>query len=231
MRENMIRSVLYIICGILSAAAFLFTWHHMPASWLFDTNDSCPHPLAQKPMRFSRNFTVVLFFIALALLLSEKATEISVFWSLSLFWFLTQAALADACYRLIPDQWSLAVAILGVLRLFWPRFLPTSPQAALAAQLMPLCFCAVLTLFFYALPRRFRGDPLMGLGDIKLLFALAVALPPELFIASLIRSSLLGGAAAAILLLSRRAERGVPFGTVLAFAVGWAVLLPQGLLL
>lgn len=232
----MLPVIFYILRGALAAAAFLSAWRRLPASWLFDTDDASPHPLSEQALSFPLNLAAFFFFITSSLLLSENVAQIHGFWLLGLLWLLAQISLADACYRLIPDQWSLGLTALGILKLLWLSFSHAlskpgngAPVASFFAmtleyafsQLNCLFICAFLFLFFYALPRRLWKRPFMGLGDIKLLFALAVALPSSLFFSSLLHSFLLGGAFAVILLVFRQAERGVPFGTALALCVGW----------
>ncbi len=236
----MTHSIAYILpglYGICFTAVFFFTWQRMPASWLFDTADTAPHPLARQSTPFSWIFPVFLVFFALSLTFSKKVAQIDVFWLLSLFWFLAQTALADLCYRLIPDQWSLGIAALGALRLadsvwnanFGADAAAGSVSAAFASTFWPLlpslCFCASVWLLLYAFPELLNRSPLLGLGDIKLLLALSLALPKNLFFCSLIYAALLGGVAGIVLLLNHREKRGVPFGSVLALGVACAVLL------
>lgn len=236
----MVHSIAYILSGLYGicfTAVFFLVWRHMPASWLFDTTDAAPHPLAQRSTYFPWIFPVFLVFFALSLMFSKKVAQIGVFWLLSLFWFLAQTAMADLCYRLIPDQWSLGIAALGALRLagsvwnanFGADAAAGSVNAALADIFWPLlpslCFCASVWLLLCAFPGLLNRSPLMGLGDIKLLFSLSLALPKSLFFCSLIYAALLGGCAGIVLLLNHRADQGVPFGTVLALGVACAILL------
>ena len=232
----MLSFITSILCGSFAAAAFLLVWRRLPASWLFDTADTSPHPLARDHSPFPWGFAALLFLVTLFLHFHEKTAQNGVLgafarsWLLALFWLLAQAALADLLYRLIPDQWSFAMFGLGLLRLGYvtwvqrpatPLSLWTAVAAACLPQWLPALFCTVTALLLHVLPRRLTGRPALGLGDVKLFFALAVALKPALFFPSMIRAALLGGVAALAMMITKRRERGVPSGTVLALAVLW----------
>ena len=225
-----------IFCGSCAAITFLLIWRRLPASWLFDTADTSPHPLARDTSLFSWGFSALLFLVTLFLDFHEKTAHIGILgaftrsWIVVLLWLLAQIALADLLYRLIPDQWSLAIFCLGLLRLCyltWTRWttaplsLGTAVISASFPQWPPLLFCAFTAFLLHVLPRRLIGRPALGLGDVKLFFALAVALKPALFFPSMIRAALLGGVSALFMMATKRSDRGVPYGAVLALAVLW----------
>lgn len=232
----MLSFITSIFCGSFAAATFLLIWRRLPASWLFDTTDTSPHPLARDTSLFSRGFGSLLFLVTLFLHFHEKTAYTGVLgvlarsWILVLLWLLAQIALADLFYRLIPDQWSLAIFCLGLLRLCyltWMHWiaaslsLGTAVTAACLPQWLPLLFCALTAFLLYVFPRRLLDRPALGLGDVKLFFVLAVALKPALFFPSMIRAALLGGVSALFMMATKRSDRGVPYGTVLALAVLW----------
>ncbi|MBO5666599.1 MAG: prepilin peptidase [Firmicutes bacterium] len=210
--------MVFLLCNIFSlwsAITFLYVWKVMPVSWLFDCSGlspeetASPHPKASTLAFLPHGFLLFFLFLALALTLSEKVALIGVFWGFSLFWFLTQIALSDLYYRSIPDQWSFGIAILGLFRL--------------SAEISSLLLCIVIALLLHCLPKHLLGFPALGLGDVKLFFALAIALTGREFLTLMTSAALLGGAVAAGMILYRHfvpasSDRGVPYGTVVAVA-------------
>ena len=64
-----------IFCGSCAAITFLLIWRRLPASWLFDTTDTSPHPLARDTSLFSRGFGSLLFLVTLFLHFHEKTAK------------------------------------------------------------------------------------------------------------------------------------------------------------
>lgn len=202
---------------------FLWMWRILPARWLFDIPSLppeeavTPHPKSRVIHSFPHGFLLFLLFSTATIILSRKVALIGVFWGLSLFWFLLQIAFSDFYYRLIPDQWSIGIMVLGVLR----SMLSTSPMKV---HLLSLILCVVITILLYTFPKILSGYPAIGLGDIKLFFSLSIALTWPEFLTIMISAALLGGAIAAGMLLHHHligssVERGIPYGSVIAGAV------------
>jgi leader peptidase (prepilin peptidase)/N-methyltransferase len=126
------------------------------------------------------------------------------------------AATADVASRRLPDLASLAAAILGL-----GLALHRGSAAALAGLVAAALTAATLLLLRRGFAAR-RGDPALGLGDVKLAAALALwlgaATPWAVALAGLL------GLAQIRLMKSPEdaATSGIAFGPVLA-ASGWAV--------
>jgi len=125
---------------------------------------------------------------------------------------LIAAAAADAASRRLPDLASAAVAVLGL-----GLALLRGPAALLAGLAGALLTGAILLLLRRGFAAR-RGDPGLGLGDVKLTAALALWLgattPWALALAGL--------AGLAQVRLAKPADGRIAFGPLLA-ASGWAV--------
>lgn len=177
-----------------------------------------------------------------AVAVSQTALPLcSVLWSLLLLWLLLQSSAADVCYRLLPDQWTAGIALLGLVRLLllffsgrfgcfgWPDW-PILSASAVLQLLLPTLMALQLGLFccalLYALPLMVRGTPAIGFGDVKLLLALAAAFPPAIALRLLLISSLLSGTTAIALLFVHRLKPkdGLPFAPFLAAAALWVFL-------
>ena len=221
--------LLCLIFSLTSAITYFCTWKAMPANWLFDLGDMpldaghAPHPESKSLRVVPHGFFLFLFFLALTLHLSEKVALIDGFWGLSLFWLLAQIALSDFCYRLIPDQWSLGLAILGLLRLVGEITLTVPNLDFLFSRSFSFILCIIVTCFLYLLPNRLLGTPALGLGDVKLFIALALALSTKEFLTVMGSAALLGGAVAAGMMVwswlrKNPLEQGVPYGTVVLMA-------------
>lgn len=219
--------LLSIILSLSASFLFLLVWERMPAAWLFDVSHLSlqeqrhPHPKSQCLSRPVPRFVLFLFFFTEIFLLIKKVAPCDVFWGLCLFWFLTHIALADHLYRLIPDQWSLGIALLGILRFFSATTTCGGSLLPWTSRISGLVLCSAIFLFLSLLPKLLTGAPALGLGDVKLIFALAIALSWQEYLTVMGSTALLGGAIAAVLLIHSRitklpCDRGLPYGTVIA---------------
>ncbi len=208
--------------SLILTLLFLLMWRILPLCWLFDISSLSPeeavspHPKSEVLRPFPHGFLLLLVFYASNIILSQKVALSGVFWGLSLFWLLLQISFSDYYYRLIPDQWSIGIMALGILR-------STFSPLPINAHLLSLILCSVITIVFYTLPQVLSGHPAIGLGDIKLFFALSIALTPPEFLTIMISAALLGGAVAAGMLLHHlltgsSVENGLPYGSVIAGA-------------
>lgn len=221
--------LLYFLLSLLLTLLFLRMWRMLPMRWLFDIASLSqeeaviPHPKSEALRSFPHGFLLLLIFYTTNIILSQKVALIGVFGGLSLFWLLLQIAVSDFYYRLIPDQWSIGIMVWGflraVLRIPPPEF-----------HLLSLVLCITIALVLYILPQVLSGHPAIGLGDVKLFFALSAALTPSEFLTIMISAALLGGAVAAGMLLRHHrtgssVEYGLPYGTVIAGAAFFSLFV------
>ncbi|MCL2492793.1 MAG: A24 family peptidase [Clostridiales bacterium] len=123
----------------------------------------------------------------------------------------------DARTQEIYDLMSLALAVCGVLAIF------VIPQVSLSERLAGAGIGSLPALAFSLLT---RGG--VGLGDVFLLAAAGLLLGWRGMLSALIIGCLLGGAFAALLLLTKRRSRkdSVPFAPPLCIGVAAALFLP-----
>lgn len=119
-------------------------------------------------------------------------------------------SLTDAAKRIIPDGLLLALA---ANRLVW-LFLLGEPLGEAALGMLAACAVPGGLLALVLAAERLLGREVMGGGDIKLLFALALYLSWAELLLALLAGCLLGLAWAA--LAGRRQGAAVPFGPFLA---------------
>lgn len=125
---------------------------------------------------------------------------------------LAAAAAIDLRSRTIPNRLNLAVA-LGAIPFWWATGLSLWPDVALQLGIAALVFA------LFAIAFAIRA---MGGGDVKLIAAVALWLPPEFVVALLMIMSLAGGALTLAMLIRHRLARRsgrleIPYGVAIAF--------------
>jgi prepilin peptidase CpaA len=118
---------------------------------------------------------------------------------------LLHAAWSDLATRIIPDTASLVIALSGLC------VRASAGPAAVGSS-------AALALVLFALLVLAHARGILGGGDVKLLTALAIGLPPETTLNLLAAVSLAGGVLAMAHLLLRRL---VPVSPGYAWLAGW----------
>jgi prepilin peptidase CpaA len=131
---------------------------------------------------------------------------------------LVVAAVGDMRTRTIANGLTLAIA-LAAIPFWWLSDLALWPDVALRIGIAAGVF-AVFALAFYL--------GMMGGGDVKLLGAVALWLPPGAVMFLLVAMSLAGGAITVVMLvrhkLARREGRlEIPYGVAIAFGGLWLI--------
>ena len=134
---------------------------------------------------------------------------------------LAVAAAGDLRRREIPNWLNGAIALLAV-PFWWAVGLSPWPDMALQLGVAFGVFALFALLFNFGF---------MGGGDVKMIGALALWLPPILILKLLLIMSIAGGALTlAMLIRSRLAKSGgrieVPYGVAIAFAGLWVIAEP-----
>lgn len=128
---------------------------------------------------------------------------------------LLSAGIEDARTREIADRKNIAIALIAPLW-WWAAGVPVWPDVA-----MRIGF-AIGVFFLFALA--FRAG-MMGGGDVKMIAALALWLPPQPLLRMLLLMSIAGGAVTLAMLVDRWVRRArdpgpieVPYGVAIAMA-------------
>ncbi|MBQ1525460.1 MAG: prepilin peptidase [Firmicutes bacterium] len=190
-------------------------WGSTPDSWFFD--DMCervPARSGRDVLRPESPGYWCLFWTFLALLLETDPAEAVM---LCPVWvLLIQLSLSDGLYMVLQDQWSLALAGLGLVRALCARDLSGLFSSAMGAGAVLLLWL-LSTIIAASLK---KGSPL-GLGDAKLLAADAVLLGTEGMMRSAAAASAAAGVWCALLLLFKKAERRdrISFGPFICLGI------------
>lgn len=131
---------------------------------------------------------------------------------------LVAAAVLDLRSRTIPNRLTLAIALLAV-PFWWAAGVALWPDVALRLAITS----ALLAIFGFAFALR-----MMGGGDVKLVAAVALWLPPAAVLLLLVIMSIAGGALTlAMVVRERLAKSGkrleIPYGVAIAFGGLWLV--------
>lgn len=131
---------------------------------------------------------------------------------------LLAAAGLDLRSRTIPNRLNLAIALLA-LPFWWASGLALWPDVALQIGLA----AAVFGLFALAF-----AVGMMGGGDVKMLAAIALWLPPGALVVLLVIMSIAGGVLTIAMLIRHRMSRAghkleIPYGVAIAFGGLWLI--------
>jgi prepilin peptidase CpaA len=131
---------------------------------------------------------------------------------------LVAAAVGDIRTRTIPNWLTIAVA-LAAIPFWWLSDLALWPDVAVRIGVAAALFAAFALAFYLGM---------MGGGDVKLLAALALWLPPGAVLFLLVVMSLAGGAITLFMLVRHRLSRRqgqleIPYGVAIAFGGLWLI--------
>ena len=131
---------------------------------------------------------------------------------------LIAAVVLDLRSRLIPNLLTCGIALLAI-PFWWSAGLAPWPDVAIRVGVAAL----VLGLFSIAFMLR-----MMGGGDVKLLAAVALWLPPGAVIFLVVLMSIAGGVLTAAMLIRQRLKRSgdkpeIPYGVAIAFSGLWLI--------
>lgn len=131
---------------------------------------------------------------------------------------LVAAAVGDIRTRTIPNGLTLAIA-LAAIPFWWLADLALWPDVALRIGIAALVFAIFAAAF---------ACRLMGGGDVKLLAAIALWLPPSAVMMLIVIMSLAGGALTLAMairhkLTRREGQLEIPYGVAIAFGGLWLI--------
>lgn len=162
-------NLLFAILGLGQGMLSFWLLNHLPASWFTEIGEEDSLPANEVRWHSQPWFCLSALVLAISgwllgglndhwLLLSCYAFVLQMLWMI---------CLADGKYQIIPDQFTLVIAVIGLaLRLVQPL---TIFQSVLPA----VFFTAGLPWLFAYIWTRIRKVEAMGMGDFKLLTAFA----------------------------------------------------------
>lgn len=143
--------------------------------------------------------------------------------------YLLTVSIIDFHHKIIPDELSLSLLVLGLVVAWWNPWIAGEPLARLIQSLAAAFLaCAGMLFLAWAGEKIFKKEA-MGGGDIKLVAAFGAFLGWNGAIGSMVIGSVIGGIVALGLLLARKKKRGesLPFGPFLCLGAYLACILPS----
>lgn len=189
-----------ILIGFISGGSILYTFNRIPAKWLCDYGEDPGSEMwGERIKRRPWNITFILLFMAIALKLMDQGVILQVSGIVAL-WLSLQIGIADAKYRIIPDQFVIALAVTGL------GFIPVQTSA-----LSPLYGAMIgggSFLLIGVLGKAILKKDVVGFGDVKLLASIGLIAGTTGSVLILLLSILSGGLSMGVRLLMGRIKRG-----------------------
>jgi len=160
--------VFFIAAGILAGLSVVYTFNRIPAKWLCDYNQK-PDPGMWGERIKKRPWTIVfiLVFAASSLKLLEQGFLYAIPGIIAL-WLLLQIGIADMKYRIIPDQFVIALAVTAF------GFIPF--HSSYQSQLIGALVGGGSILLMGVVGKLLYRKEAMGFGDVKLFAAIGLLL-------------------------------------------------------
>ncbi len=143
-------------------------------------------------------------------------------------YYLLTLSVIDYRHRIIPDELSLSLLVIGLFGSFWNPFFAGAPGVRFLHSLGAALAGGLVMLFLaWAGEKAFRKEALGG-GDIKLIAASAALLGWPGIVGPILMGSLSGGIVALVLILLKKKHLGetLPFGPFLSLGVYLTCLFP-----
>jgi leader peptidase (prepilin peptidase)/N-methyltransferase len=146
-----------------------------------------------------------------------------------LAFYLVTISIIDYHHRIIPDELSLSLIVLGWLIAWVNPYLEGTGASRLLQSVLAALAGGGAMLFLAWLGEKIFKQEALGGGDIKLIAAFGALLGWQGLIGSLLFGSLAGGiAAGGLILMGKKGRKDtLPFGPFLSFGVFLAAVLPS----
>lgn len=210
--------VLSVALGLFGGASAVFVFNKIPAKWLTDYGEEPPEEVWGKRIQekyYIPLLTGLLFWAAHTMRNAETSYLIAGFLAI---WLLTLITIADLKYMIIPDQFTIGLAIVSVGMIPYHTSL-----------LSPLLGAVTGAGTFYLIgllgKLLFKQDA-MGFGDVKLMGSIGMLAGFKGILLIMFMAVLAAGGVLGTLLLARRIRRDEerPLGPFIALAAGAYIL-------
>lgn len=165
------KHLIFTLVGITQGILSVWILNRLPNHWLTEVDEEPSLAVTAFP-RWSANPLAVVGALLLGGAAWLGASSNTPPWQLTITLILLQVlwmiALSDAKYQIIPDQFTLLLAVMGMLaRLSQPMSLLTS---VLPAMLVTVAIPALVGFLW----SQWRNQDALGMGDLKLLLAFSL---------------------------------------------------------
>ncbi len=168
--------------------------HYLTLPWYFLPGPLPPLRRAPPLARPLLELAMIAAFVLIAWRFSADPARMVLYWLYA--WFLLTVLVIDLEHRLVLNVMTLPAAVMALAASFLPGA-PTPVEALLGG--------AVAFVVFFLIALIGRGA--MGMGDVKLAGVIGLMVGYPLVVPALLAGIILGGLAAALLLITKRATR------------------------
>ncbi len=197
-------------------------WENIPLLSYFILRGACRHCRSRISIRYPLvEFTVALMWVAGWELLrrSELPIQIPFLITIGAFlFFLVVTTLTDLDWKIIPDEASYALILIGLITAYWNPLLSLQDRVfRIENSFFGACAGALPLWLIAIIGRKILGKEAMGGGDIKLLAGIGTILGWQAALMTIFLGSIIGCLAALVGLASRKLRRGqyIAFGPFL----------------
>ena len=198
-------------------------WENIPIfSWFF-LRGKCSHCRSEISLRYPLvELALPAIWVAGVIAIRQIGVNPSVpflFCLGVLFFVLLTTSLCDLDWRIIPDELSLTLIVVGVLTSFWNPFINDGGMARAFLSSLLGMMCGALPIWLLGITgKSIFGKESMGGGDVKLMAGIGSVLGWESSLAVLIYASFLGVGAVGVGLVMKILKRNeyIPFGPFLS---------------
>lgn len=219
--EIIITCIIAIGAGIILGNSAVYCFNKMPGKWLCDygkePDEELLHPTVQRIKSVPWKYWFSCIFVLAAIKLGLEDPVYAVI-ALIACWLLTEMAIADIKYRIVPDQLIILLMIAAV------GFVPHQKLGFFSGIWGGLIGFSIM-LFIGILGKIIYKKDSLGGGDIKLFGALGLCLGVDGILAVFVISTLVSAVHLGILLLRKRIKTRQQMPLVPYIAVSSSIYL------
>ncbi len=195
----LLRIVLSACFALLAGFGAIYVFNRVPAKWLCDYGEEPDKEMWESRIRLSPFGVIFIFFFMAGLSLMWDRGPLYQLAGTAALWFLLLVALADIKYRIIPDQFLVALAVTAI------GFIPF--QSDFLSPLYGALLGGASLLMVGIVGRWIYKKEVMGFGDVKLMAAVGLTVGMKGTAIILILTIFSAGILMGIGLLSGRLKR------------------------
>ncbi|MDD5921725.1 MAG: A24 family peptidase [Eubacteriales bacterium] len=218
---TIVKTLAAILAGVLLGNGIVYFFNKIPAEWMTEYGEEPPaemkDPGIQRLKGYPARYLFTMIFVSAAvwLVIRDVRSAVPI---LAALWLLTEIAVSDAKYRIIPDQWVILLAVTTIG--FLGKYLGW--KDCLYGILAGTALIGSVALVGRICYRKMA----VGMGDIKLFAVLGALTGFQGILFIFVLSTLLSAAHYVYLLASGKRKKGaaVPYAPYAAIAC-WAYWL------